>query len=107
MRKVVLSLSVLSVVLAAGCGVQMPSQTPAATRPAEPTSMPSPTSAPSTSDAATTVPSTSDTPTGPASCVLEPFDPPIESRVPPLNDDDYTHGSAEASITLIEYADFQ
>ncbi len=107
MRKLAFLLPVLSVILAAGCGVQMPSQTPAATRTIEPTSVPSPTSAPSTSDTATTVPSASDTATGPASCVLEPFDLPIESRVPPINDDDYTHGSAEASITLIEYADFQ
>jgi hypothetical protein len=107
MRKLALSLSVLSVVLAAGCGAQTPSQAPTATRLAEPTSIPSPTSAPSTSDTATTMPSTSDTPTGPASCVAEPFDPPIESRIPPIDDDDYTHGSAEAPITLIEYADFQ
>ena len=102
MRKLALSLSVLSVVLAAGCGVQMPSQTPTAIRPAEPTSMPSPTSSPSTSDTATTVPST-----GPASCVVEPFDPPVESGIPPLSDDDHAHGPGEASITLIEYADFQ
>jgi hypothetical protein len=106
MRKLALSLFVLSVVLAAGCGA-MPSTAPTATRPAEPTSNPSPTSEPPTSDAATTVPSISDTTTGPAACVLEPFDPPVESRIPPINDDDYAHGSTEASITLIEYADFQ
>jgi hypothetical protein len=53
------------------------------------------------------VPSTGDTATGPATCVLEPFDPPMESQIPPINDDDYAHGSTEASITLIEYADFQ
>ena len=30
-----------------------------------------------------------------------------ESLVPPVSDDDWTHGADDAAVTLIEYGDFQ
>lgn len=43
----------------------------------------------------------------PASCVADPMDFPVESRIPDVTEDDHAHGPADASITIIEYADFQ
>jgi len=39
--------------------------------------------------------------------VAEPFDFPVESRIPPVTEKDHIHGPADAPITFIEYADFQ
>jgi hypothetical protein len=39
--------------------------------------------------------------------VAAPFDPPVESGIPPITEEDHVHGPADAPITLIEYADFQ
>jgi hypothetical protein len=36
-----------------------------------------------------------------------PFDFPVESRIPPITEEDHVHGPADAPITFIEYADFQ
>jgi len=47
------------------------------------------------------------TPSGPAFCVEAPFDFPAELRIPPVTEEDHVHGPADASITFIEYADFQ
>ena len=102
MRKPALLLTVLLLGLVAGCGVELPS--PAPTLPPAPTSPPSPTSGPEPTIAP---PPTSETPPGSASCVAAPFDLPVESRIPPVTEEDHLHGSADASITLIEYADFQ
>ena len=43
----------------------------------------------------------------PASCQVQPFDLPVETRIPPVTEDDHTEGPANAPITIIEYADFQ
>ena len=94
MRKRALLLMVLVLVLVAGCAGESASPTPS----------PPPTAALAT---ATAAPPAIPTPSGPASCVAEPFDFPVESRIPPLTEEDHVHGSADASITFIEYADFQ
>jgi hypothetical protein len=47
------------------------------------------------------------TPAGPATCVPSPLDFPVESRIPSVTDKDHVEGPAGASITFIEYADFQ
>ncbi|MBE9472049.1 MAG: peptidylprolyl isomerase [Chloroflexi bacterium] len=94
MRKTALLLTVLLLGLVTGCGGES----------ASPTVLPSPTSTPET---ATAAPSVSATPSGPASCVAEPFDFPVEPRIPPVTEEDHIHGPADAPITFIEYADFQ
>jgi hypothetical protein len=39
--------------------------------------------------------------------VEAPLDFPVEPRIPELTAEDHVHGPADASITFIEYADFQ
>ncbi|MCX7681431.1 MAG: peptidylprolyl isomerase [Anaerolineae bacterium] len=94
-------LVLLLVVLTTGCGEQLAAPTATPTPAPTPTPLPSPTAAPVAPGA------TTGTPTRPATCVPEPFDPPVVSGLPPVTDADHVYGSANASITLIEYADFQ
>ena len=94
MRKPVFLLFLLLLGLAAGCGVALPSPTPSPRSTTVPTSPPLPTS-------------TSEASSSSVSCVAEPFDLPVEPRIPPITEKDRSHGPADASITVIEYADFQ
>lgn len=96
MRKAVLLSLVVLLGLAAGCGQEAtPSPSPS---PADSTA----TSAPSTDP--TDLPITP-TPSGPATC--EVFTLPEEAPIPPIGEDDHVVGPDDASITFIEYADFQ
>ncbi len=98
MRKLALLLTALSLGLVAGCGGGL----------ASPTSSPMPSSSPTlVPETATDAPPASATPSGPAACVAEPFNFPVESRIPPVTEEDHVHGPADASITFMEYADFQ
>ena len=97
MRKIALPLTILLLGLVVGCGGGAASPTPSP--------MPSPTSA--SERATVTAPTVSATPSGLATCVEAPFDFPVESRIPPVTEEDHVHGPADAPITFIEYADFQ
>ena len=90
MRKSALLLMI--VLLLAGCSGEAANPTPS------PTSPPAPTPE---------VPTAVVTPSGPATCVLEPLDFPVEPRIPPVTEEDHVHGPADAPITFFEYADFQ
>lgn len=112
MRKIAFLLVVLSLGLVAGCGVELPTPSPSPTQAVLPTSPPSPTSPPeatvSSEEAVAEAPASGmDSILGLASCVAAPFDFPTEPRIPPITEDDHLHGSADASISFIEYADFQ
>jgi len=92
MRKLALLLIVMLLGLVAGCGNESPS--PAA----------SPSPLPATSAPA---PTTVVEPSGPATCVVSPFEFPINPNIPPVTEVDHTEGPDDAPITFIEYADFQ
>ncbi len=109
MRKTTLLLVVLLLGLVAGCGVELPTPSPSPTQTVLATSPPPPTEASTSSEA--TVPDAPESEVGStlgsASCVAAPFDFPTESRIPSITEDDHVHGPDDASITFIEYADFQ
>lgn len=103
MRKYALILLVVLLgMLAVGCGgedvsivVDDATETPAV----EPTSTPEPTEARERPEEPTF--------SGSATCVAEPIEFPIASGIPEVAEDEHAHGPADASITIIEYADFQ
>ncbi len=87
---------VLAACSGAGAPVTPEPTTPPATEPA-PTSLPSPTFVP----AATNAPG--------CSVVSETFspEPPADSPFPPVGEEDWAQGPANAAVTLVEYGDFQ
>ena len=100
---------VLSIGLLTGCGVSMPSPSSTSAQAVAPTEETATRSLPPTNTpeaVATTVPQPT-VPSGPATCVVEPFPFPEESRIPPVTEADHVIGPEDAAITFIEYADFQ
>jgi len=94
MRKFVLLLTILLLIgVAAGCGNGEEA--------ANPTSSPPPSPTPASASAVAVIPS------DPASCELSPFEFPPNPNIPPISEVDHTEGPDDASITFIEYADFQ
>ena len=94
MRKFALLLIVLLLGLVAGCdNNESASPTPA------PATLPPTTNAPA--------PTTVVVPSGPATCVVSPFEIPVNPNIPPISEADHIHGPEDAPITFIEYADFQ
>ncbi len=96
MRRAVLLSLVLLLGLSAGCGGE-----------ASPSPSPSPSSTPTSAPVTEATDSPGNTPTssGPASC--EVFTLPSEAPIPPIDEDDHVVGPDDASITFIEYADFE
>jgi hypothetical protein len=81
---------------------------------ADETAAPSPESDPTTVPSSTPAvgpdadaPSANPTPSDMASCVAAEAEFPVEPNLPPVTADDHVRGSDDASITLIEYSDFQ
>ena len=105
MRKPALLSLVLLLGLAAGCNQESAGPTPSPS-PTEPPA-PTPTDVETPTTVPTSVPTADATIAGPASCVVEPFDFPVVSGMSPVMEADQTYGPADASITFIEYADFQ
>ncbi|MCJ7738552.1 MAG: hypothetical protein MUQ10_14775 [Anaerolineae bacterium] len=97
MRKIALVVVGLLVVLAAGC--RGATSTPTST-PELPTSVPA-------THAPVATPLAVATPAGPASCVAAPMEFSVVSAISEVTEEDHLEGSANARITLIEYADFQ
>ena len=103
MRKLALLLTALLLGLVTGCGAESVSPTPTST--SIPTLPPSPTS--TTSETVPAGPTVDITSSGSASCAEQPFTFQVESRIPPVTEEDHVRGPANASMTVIEYADFQ
>jgi len=87
MRKFALLVIIVIVGLVAGCNTPTPS----------PTATPSPTEPPTVAPAATTP--------GTVECRARAFGK--VDGLPPVSDQDWVRGPADAPITLIEYSDFQ
>lgn len=115
MSKRMLLLALIVLALVAGCTAESASPTPAPT--AVPSPEPLPTSTQATDTVATATAETAaiaptdetsvgGSPSEPASCVVELLDFPVVP-VPPVTEADQVYGPPGASITFIEYADFQ
>ena len=105
LRKQVLLLAVLSLALIAGCSGGATTLAPSPTPQPAPTEAPSPT--PAAEAAAPTMPPVTITPSGPATCVAEPMEFPVNDAIPSVTEGEIIHGPIDAPITFIEYADFQ
>lgn len=113
-RTLLLALTVLALV--AGCAKELASPASAPTPLPSPESLPTSATETATVATATVAPTADDAPvsetpvggssSGPASCVVEPLDFPV-APVPPVTEADQVYGPPGASITFIEYADFQ
>jgi hypothetical protein len=105
LKKRVLLLAALLAGLVAGCDGGAADEVPTPTAPTAPTSAASPT--PAAEVATATSPPAVITPSGPAACTVEPLEFPVNPEIPPIAETEVIHGPAEASISFVEYADFQ
>jgi cyclophilin family peptidyl-prolyl cis-trans isomerase/protein-disulfide isomerase len=104
-RKFVLLTIVLLIGLVAGCGEgATPSPSPTPPPPTTASETEAETESETNPDP-TALPAASPTPSGPATC--ETFELPVEPRIPDVTEDDHVLGPDDASITFIEYADFE
>ncbi|HDD25329.1 MAG TPA: hypothetical protein ENF52_07825 [Chloroflexi bacterium] len=99
---------VLLIGMLAGCGVSMPSS-PSTSDPVvvQTETFTAPLPVTDTPEVAATAAPQPTAPSGPATCVVEPFPFPEEPRIPPVTEADHVIGPEDATITFIEYADFQ
>lgn len=102
MKKFSVLLAVFIGMALVGCsGATRPTALPTV----QPTPEVTPTVAPAPTVPANEMPSSQ--PSAPATCTLEPIQFPVNSAIPPVTSSDHIHGPVNASITVIEYADFQ
>jgi hypothetical protein len=115
MRKYTLLVAALLAALLVGCGGATAPASDATKGPLEAaeetlstqpdaTDKPLPTAG---SAAATDTPGAATGPAGPAECVAAEAEFPLQPGLPPITTEDNAEGPADASITLIEYSDFQ
>jgi hypothetical protein len=113
-RITVFVMAVLFVVFLTGCNSTPTAETgPPTLEPITPA--PTSTTKPPTEATEATDPTTEPTtesqgpqePSGPAACQVSPLQIPEVEGIPPIGEADHMHGTPNAPITFIEYADFQ
>ena len=114
MRKYLPLVALLLAALLVGCGGQAapvadPTNVPPeAVEPADPPSPEvDPTVEPSPTDASGAATDSPEAGPQPATCVEADAEFPVQQGLVPVSTDDYTKGSSDAPITVIEYSDFQ
>jgi hypothetical protein len=111
MRRYMLLLAVALAVVVTGCGGEAsPTVAPEAvdgtvapSTDSDPAVAPSPTQAGGASEDSLASPA----PPGEAVCTAAAAEFPVEPGLRPVTEEDHTRGNDDASITLIEYSDFQ
>ncbi|GAB4535282.1 MAG: hypothetical protein Kow0063_19400 [Anaerolineae bacterium] len=102
MKKLILVIAAVGLIaILAACRSTTPAPTPEATSTPTATAAPSEESTEAVAEATAAFP----TPNPSPECVAEPI--PEDPNIPPPTADDWSKGSPDAVVTLIEYGDFQ